>query len=398
LGNSRELDYPLQGSSLDLPLEEVLRFTPKRRMNFILRLLDALSDSIDKNEMALKARIPLDREMRDLRRLVRAPHDKFLYLDERTYKRNVLGKDSPGGTHTYWSRKFMWRMATKRGDLSKLIGSKSPGLIRKLDKLLDGENPSLGLHRRDNLPAVRTVLTFMQMDWGVGCAFPPFHARFFAETYLPRDTDRDLLVLDPCAGWGGRLLGSLSVQRNQKVTYIGVDPERRNREAYEGILRRVKIYLKSEIQGPRDAFFHYRPFEDWIKSKSASRYEEQVDLVVTSPPYFSAEIYNNQNDKQSANRYPTYDIWRERFYRVLVKGVYDLLRDGGVFVLNIADVASARSLERDARCLAKDAGFKSIDFYKLAMPLLPSVRGKTRHVVTIDGKDFKYEPCFVFKK
>ena len=391
-------DYPLQGSILDLPLEEVLAFTPKRRDRFIHRVLDALTTVITNNEMALKTRVPLSKEMRDLRRLVRAPYDKYLYLDERTYKRNVLGKDSPGGTHTYWSRKFMWRMSTRRGDLSELIRLKSPALVKKLDKLLDGTNDSLSLHRRDNLPTIRTILTFMQMDWGVGCAFPPFHARFFAEQFLPSDSDTGLLVLDPCAGWGGRLLGSLCVKRTSQVTYIGVDPEKRNKEAYEGILRRVRVYLKNEIPGPRDAKFYYRPFENWIKTKNAVSLFGKVDLAITSPPYFTAEVYNNSNSNQSAKRYPTYDIWRESFYRVLMKGTYDLLKDGGVFVLNIADVASAKTLERDARVLAREVGFKSIDFFKLAMPLLPSIRGKTKHVVKVDGKDFKYEPCFVFQK
>jgi len=71
-----QLDYPLQGSSLDLPLGEVLAFSPPKRHNYILRLFKAFSKSIAANEMALKTRVPFRKEMRDLRRLVRYPYAK----------------------------------------------------------------------------------------------------------------------------------------------------------------------------------------------------------------------------------------------------------------------------------------------------------------------------------
>lgn len=123
-----------------------------------------------------------------------------------------------------------------------------------------------------------------------------------------------------------------------------------------------------------------------------------VDLVLTSPPYFSAEVYNTTNAKQSANRYRTYEEWRENFYRVLIQGAYDLLKPGGTFVLNIANVASSNYLERDARVLASEAGFKNAGFYKLAMSIVPGTRTGIRHRVVVDGAEFKHEPCFVFCK
>lgn len=391
-----ELDYPLQGSDLDISLGEVLRFSPEQRESFIRRLLKGFSKSIFNSEMALKARVPFQKEMRDLRRLVRYPSDKYLFLDELTYKRNVLGRGSPGGTHTYWSRKMMWQMATRQGDLPVMIQSCDPRLIRKLDRYLDGEVKGKSLFRNNKKTVIENVLNYLQVETGVGTAFPPFHARYFAERFLPQTGP--CLVVDPCAGWGGRLLGTLCVNRGNSVKYIGIDPERRNKDAYENLFGRVRKYLLNEIAGERSMEMFYRPFEDWIGSSYAQRLRGSVDLVLTSPPYFSAEVYNTKNKRQSANRYITYEAWRENFYRVLIQGAYDLLKPGGFFVLNIANVASSNSLEKDARILAREVGFRNGGFYKLAMSIVPGTRTGIRHRVVVDGSVFKHEPCFCFQK
>ena len=389
-----EPDYPLQGLSLDLPLQSVLRMNDARRSLYIREVLSALHREMRQGTMALKTRVSKKKELRDLRHLLRAPSDKFLFTDEKTSKRNVLGKGAPGSTHTVWSRKFMWQMATKQGSLAQQIAEQSPPLVNKLDALLNGKNAGKQRLRVNTKTAIQNILAFMQFDKSVGAAFPPFHAKFLADTFLPKEGD--CLVVDPCAGWGGRLLGTLCVNRSAAVRYFGIDPEKRNTNAYENLLKRVQVYLKAEVKGPREADFSYRPFEDWIKSPAAKAMKGKVDLVLTSPPYFSAENYNPTNVKQSANRYKTYEQWREKFYRRLVQGAYDLLKPNGVFVLNIANVTSAKRLEKDARILAREAGFESAGFYKLAMGVTPGTRGNERHTVKVDGVIFKHEPVFCF--
>lgn len=392
----REPDYPLQGSSLDLPLGFVLEMNDEQRSLYIRKVLNALHREIRQGTMALKTKVSMKKELRDLRHLVRAPSDKFLFTDENNFKRNVLGKGAPGFTHTVWSRKFMWQMVTKQGSLAEQIAKHSHALVKKLTALVDGKNTGKQNLRVNTKTAIQNILSFMQFDNGVNAAFPPFHARFLADTFLPNEGD--CLVLDPCAGWGGRLLGTLCVNRTATVRYFGVDPERRNKDAYENLLKRVQVYLKGEVKGPREADFSYRPFEDWIISPKAKAMRGKADLIMTSPPYFSAENYNTTNTRQSANRYRTYEQWREMFYRKLVQGAYDLLKPNGVFVLNIANVASAKRLEKDARILAREAGFESAGFYKLAMSVTPGTRGNERHTVKVNGVIFKHEPVFCFRR
>jgi len=391
-----ESDYPLQGTKLDIVLEDVLSFEEPQREQYIRDVLSAFSKEIKKNQMSLKKRVPFKGEMSDLRKVLRYPADSYLFTDENNYQRNVLGKGSPGATHTYWSRKVMWRMATQQGELTKLIDEQDDRIIRRLKQIFDPDNAGKEMFRRKEKSAILSILAYWQMDFGVGAAFPPFHAKFLADKFLPQKGR--CLIVDPCAGWGGRLFGSLCVNRKAPVRYVGIDPEKRNKEAYEGLLRRINIYMEKEIKAKRYGQFYYRPFEDWILSAGARKLYGKADLVMTSPPYFSAELYNTDNKDQSANKFPTYEEWREGFYRVLVQGAYDLLKDGGMFVLNIADVASAEQLEKDARALTRDVGFKNGGFFKLAMSINPGNKKNPRHAVTVDGKMFKYEPVFCFQK
>lgn len=388
-------DYPLQGTDLDLPLASIVALSPEKRHVYIQQLLTALGREIKRDTMSLKRRKPFKDEMRDLRKLLHARADQFLYTDEKTYKRNVLGKGSYGSSHTFWSRHHMWKMKTRRGDLAEDILNKSPRLIRLLDKLLDHANRSTESFRNYRTTAVQNVLSFLQTNKSVGTAFPPQHAKFFADKYLPKEGDG--IVFDPCAGWGGRLLGSLCVNRTGHVQYYGVDPEKRNTAAYEGLTRRINVWLKRELPGKRSATLYYRPFEVFIKTRAAKKLFGRCDLVITSPPYFDAELYNPQNAKQSGNNYATYEQWKTRFYRPLMKGAFDLLKEGGVFVLNIANVETAPSLEKDARILAREVGFESEGFFKMALSISPGARKSPRHSVVVNGKLFKHEPCFVFR-
>jgi hypothetical protein len=392
----RRPDHVLQGTEFDVPLEHVFGFTSKERARYITKLLDALAKAIRNKTFSLKMNVPFKREMRDLRRLLYAAADQYLFVDEKTKKRNVLGKGSPGSTHVQWSRTQIWRMKTKSGDLSSQIKAKAPILVKQLDKLFDPKNDSMALFRESN--ALRSALRLMEVNKHSGTAFPPFHAKFFADKYLPKNSEG--IIVDPCAGWGGRLIGSLLVNRTYPVRYYGIDPAIENKEAYDGLNRRVDIWLKKELTGPRDAIISYKPFEDWIASKAAKSLMGKVDLVITSPPYFSAEDYNPKDPHQSTNRYPQYLKWREGFYRVLMQGAYDLLKPMGVFVLNIADVSEAPYLERDARKLAAETGFVGAGFYKFAMTLSPTAlkAKRVKRAVTVNGTRFRYEPVFVFRK
>jgi hypothetical protein len=244
--------------------------------------------------------------------------------------------------------------------------------------------------------AIQTAFRFIQMDIGNGTAFPPQHARYFAHKYLPADTDG--VIVDPCAGWGGRLVGSLLSPIPKKVTYYGIDPEIGNSPAYDGLTSLITKDLKDELWGPREAVFAYAPFEDWLKTEPANELFGKVDLVMSSPPYGCAEIYNANNPDQSSSRYPRYLDWKSHFLQPTIEGAYNLLRPGGHLVWNVANTKEARTLEEDSCEIARRSGLRLIDTYNLAMSVMPGLRGKDFRKVSVDGTVFKVEPVFCFKR
>ena len=157
------------------------------------------------------------------------------------------------------------------------------------------------------------------------------------------------------------------------------------------------------MKGTRSAKVYPLPFEDWVASDAAKALYGRVDLVMTSPPDFSQERYDPKSNRQAAGRYRTYAEWRKRFLHPLIQGASRLLKPGGVFVLNIADVAQKGRIYRleknsvDHATIA--AGFVLEDTLKLAMPVRPGGQSLAlRHEIRVDGKRWKYEPVFVFRR
>jgi hypothetical protein len=159
--------------------------------------------------------------------------------------------------------------------------------------------------------------------------FPPALARWIVDEYAPDGGT----VLDPCSGYGGRMLGALASHHD--VTYIGADIDSRSVEA------NVKFAVPLKREGQVRQYL--RAVEDSVAWPAA-------DLVLTGPPYFDLEDYG------TGSAYQTYEAWRDGFLRVLVE---KSLRAAPVVVLNVAEVALAggrRDIPGDVVALAAAAG------------------------------------------
>ena len=109
-------------------------------------------------------------------------------------------------------------------------------------------------------------------------------------------------ILDPCAGWGGRMIGAASVG----ATYHGFEPATKT---YNGLCR-LGEFLKTFNNGFRFTVERL-PFED---AGELGDY----DFAFTSPPYYDTEIYSHEATN-SCNRYETFNSWCEMFYIPMVQ-------------------------------------------------------------------------------
>ncbi len=190
--------------------------------------------------------------------------------------------------------------------------------------------------------------------------FRPCFAKAIVEALCPAGG----FVLDPCAGYGGRAVGTLAASRQ----YVGVDPHPKAGEAVLGL---------QSITG--EFSFYNEPFED------TSLGHLKADLVFTSPPYFSVERYSD-DPAQSWVRYSTWDTWVEGFLRPFVAKSRAHLKSGGRFCVNTKNVRMGRQqfpIADELIRLAREAGFELER--TLAMPL-----GRI-------GKQTRTEPVFVFR-
>jgi hypothetical protein len=150
--------------------------------------------------------------------------------------------------------------------------------------------------------------------------FRPNTARDIYTRAIP-STGTQLRILDPCAGWGGRMIGAASVGAH----YEAYEP---SSLTYRG-LQSLGVWLQKFKTGFTFRV-HHLPFED---SRPTS---QSFDVALTSPPYYDTERYSDESTN-SLNRYASFGEWCDGFYHPMIRGVLRALRPGADFILNIGD-------------------------------------------------------------
>jgi predicted RNA methylase len=161
--------------------------------------------------------------------------------------------------------------------------------------------------------------------------FNPTFASFIIQTYLTVQAreKRGLRILDPSAGWGDRLIGALATDTaGIKIeSYVGVDPNPRMTDIYRTIASTLNRKVNVDIIP--------LPFED------AQVETDHFDVAITSPPFFSLEVYLTADDDktkmQSTTRYSTYDSWKSGMYIPYIRKMFEAVRSGGRLVLYVSN-------------------------------------------------------------
>ena len=134
-----------------------------------------------------------------------------------------------------------------------------------------------------------TIKTFLKL--GINGSqwisdFPPFIVQNLIKKFHIRRVDH---ILDPCAGWGGRMIGVSTMCDN----YLGFEPAVKTVEG----LHKLNKFLRL-LQPTFKAHIYCLPFED-SKLKPNS-----FNFAITSPPYYDTERYTEE-ETNSLN--PTYN-------------------------------------------------------------------------------------------
>lgn len=146
--------------------------------------------------------------------------------------------------------------------------------------------------------------------------FPPAVARQMAINY---GLSADSKILDPCAGWGGRMIGFSTICNN----YAACEP---STKTYFGLYALFEFI--ASFRPDFKAKIIHLPFEDINVT------ENSYDFAMTSPPYYDTEEYSDE-ESNSLNRYKSFDDWVYGFYEPLITKTLKALKPGCCLVLNI---------------------------------------------------------------
>ena len=241
-------------------------------------------------------------------------------LSKRILKRNNTGNKASN----YWQQENRW----------SVDGSVSPGPLRTWNSKefmtsLMGSLFTLKAEKVDK----STLRTSIGLRKYICSQFRPSVAKLIYDHYVESLSEniRDKVnkvetVLDFSMGWGDRLCGFYASKAKK---YIGIDPRKENRPIYD----KQKLHYEQFVDTKKETDFIESPAED----ADLTKYKDSVDLIFTSPPYFSVERYS-YDDTQSWVRHKNIDRWNEEFLHKALNNVLTTLKSGGLLMVNISDV------------------------------------------------------------
>ncbi len=242
--------------------------------------------------------------------------------------------------------------------------------------------------------------------------FPPLTAKYLYQRFTQHIKDQDVInIYDPSAGWGGRILGALSVD-DRNIHYIGNDPNTENYIAEIGKTRYEYLaeFFNNKVPGASNAFWgHQNTYEIFTTGSEViaddprfQKYKGKLDFAFTSPPYFDRERYSD-DDTQSFKKFGNYESWRDGFLRPTLTTIYEYLRNDRYVCWNIADIKVGPDkfypLEQDSIDILTQLGCEYKGKLRMTMsPMTGMDLSKAKNSMQIEGQFYKYEPIFIFYK
>tara|TARA_R110000868_G_C10944360_1_gene767335 strand:- start:1317 stop:2240 length:924 start_codon:yes stop_codon:yes gene_type:complete len=145
-------------------------------------------------------------------------------------------------------------------------------------KLID----SARKRNRGGRTAAGNVFECFRINLGSIVMFKSTTAKYLYKKYSVKS------VLDPTAGWGGRMLGAWALG----INYTGIDTNTNMKSAYDRMIKYLGNY--SEFNNPLIQEKQSGKLEMiWQSALDVDFSKLEYDFVLTSPPYVNLEIYEH---------------------------------------------------------------------------------------------------------
>jgi len=175
------------------------------------------------------------------------------------------------------------------------------------------------LRNRGGRTAAGNVFECFRINLGSIVMFKATTAKYLYKKYNAQS------VLDPTAGWGGRMLGAWALD----IDYTGIDTNIEMISAYDGMIKFLEEY--SDFGNKNIKFENESNLKMiWSSCLDVDFSTIEYDFVLTSPPYINLEIYEHMEEWDSDTAF------YKEFFIPLWQKCLDHIKPGGHVCFNIS--------------------------------------------------------------
>ena len=232
---------------------------------------------------------------------------------------NLIDFDADENTNTFYGNPFLYHFQFKNLLNCKREGGRTIYEIyndkAEWDKLID----SARKRNRGGRTAAGNVFECFRINLGSIVMFKSTTAKYLYKKYNAKS------VLDPTAGWGGRMLGAWALG----IDYTGIDTNTNMKPAYDKMTEYLTSY--NEFNNPlfeKENNTNLKMI--WSSALDVDFSKIDYDFVLTSPPYVNLEIYEHMAKWSSDKAF-----YKDFFIPLWQKSV-DNIKKGGHVCFNIS--------------------------------------------------------------
>jgi len=226
---------------------------------------------------------------------------------------NLFGYDASENRNNFYGNPFLYHFQFKNlikchregGDtIYDIYNDKD-----KWEKLID----SAKKRNRGGRTAAGNVYECFRINLGSVVMFKSTTAKYLYQKYNATS------VLDPTAGWGGRMLGAWALG----IDYTGIDTNVNMKPAYDSMIEMLNSKTPAIFEEPKLQML-------WQSALDVDFSTLDYDFVLTSPPYVNLEIYEHMEPWESDERF------YKDFFIPLWQKCIDHIKPGGTVCFNIS--------------------------------------------------------------